>query len=61
MKRGRLTLSSEKGLAMLPLVRTKPKRYVGRGDLRFITMSCYQRKPLLGTARGEISFEMENE
>jgi putative transposase len=33
------------------LLRIKPKRYTGRGDLHFITFSCYQRRPLLGTAR----------
>jgi len=26
-------------------------RYYGAGDLHFITSSCYQRRPLLGTAR----------
>ncbi|HET9743837.1 MAG TPA: transposase [Terriglobales bacterium] len=26
-------------------------RYYGRGDLHFITASCYRRKPFLGTAR----------
>lgn len=28
------------------------KRYYGRGDLHFITFSCYRRLPLLGSARG---------
>jgi putative transposase len=27
------------------------KRYYGRGDLHFITFSCYRRLPLLGSAR----------
>ena len=27
------------------------KRYVGRGDLHFITFTCYQRRALLGNAR----------
>ena len=27
------------------------KRYYGRGDLHFITFSCYRRLPLLKTAR----------
>ena len=27
------------------------KRYYGNGDLHFITASCYQRQPLLGSAR----------
>ena len=26
------------------------KRYYGRGDLHFLTFSCYRRLPLLGTA-----------
>ena len=27
------------------------RRFYGSGDLHFITCSCYQRQPLLGTAR----------
>ncbi len=27
------------------------KRYYGNGDLHFITFSCYQRLPLLGSPR----------
>ena len=27
------------------------KRYYGSGDIHFITASCYQRQPLLGSAR----------
>ena len=27
------------------------KRYYGRGELHFVTFSCYRRLPLLGTAR----------
>lgn len=27
------------------------KRFYGNGDLHFITASCYQRQPLLGSAR----------
>jgi putative transposase len=27
------------------------RRFFGSGDLHFITCSCYQRQPLLGTAR----------
>ena len=38
------------------LVRIKPKRYTGRGDLHFITFSCYQRRPLLGTVRARNLF-----
>jgi putative transposase len=32
------------------LLRIKPKRYTGRGDLHFLTFSCYQRRQLLATA-----------
>ena len=28
----------------------KLKRYYGRGDLHFLTFSCYRRLPLLGSA-----------
>ena len=56
MKRGCPTLSSQKGLAILLLLREKPKRYTGRGDLHFITFSCYQRRPLLGTVRARDLF-----
>ena len=38
------------------LVRIKPKRYNGRGDLHFITFSCYQRRPLLGSVRARNLF-----
>ena len=34
----------------------KLKRYYGRKDLHFITFSCYQRKPLLGSARARNLF-----
>src|SRR5882724_5473694 len=27
------------------------KRFYGRGDLHFVTFSCYRRRPYLGTAR----------
>lgn len=50
------TLSSEKGSVILLLMRNKPRRYVGRRDLHFITFSCYQRRPLLGTARARNLF-----
>ena len=56
MKRGCPTLSSEKGLAILLLLREKPRRYTGLGDLHFITFSCYQRRPLLGTVRARNLF-----
>ncbi len=32
-------------------MRTPLRRYYGRGDLHFITFSCYRRCPLLGTPR----------
>jgi putative transposase len=32
------------------------KRYYGRGDLHFLTFSCYRRLPLLGTARARNAF-----
>jgi putative transposase len=32
------------------------KRYYGRGDLHFLTFSCYRRLPLLGTARARNLF-----
>src|SRR5438105_2746915 len=32
------------------------KRYYGRGHLHFVTFSCYQRLPLLGTARARNVF-----
>src|SRR5579864_3866431 len=32
------------------------KRYVGKGDLHFVTFSCYRRLALLGTARSRNVF-----
>ena len=32
------------------------KRYYGRGDLHFLTFSCYQRLQLLGAARARNLF-----
>jgi len=32
------------------------KRYYGRGDLHFLTFSCYQRLPELGTAQTRNEF-----
>jgi putative transposase len=32
------------------------KRYYGTGDLHFITFSCYERRPLLGTVSGRNLF-----
>ena len=34
------------------------KRYYGAGDLHFITCSCYQRQPLLGTAQRRNLFSL---
>ncbi len=34
----------------------KLKRYYGRGDLHFLTFSCYGRLPLLGTSRSRTVF-----
>ena len=35
------------------------KRYDGRGELHFITFSCYRRLPLLGAARARTRFVKE--
>ena len=32
-------------------MRNPLRRYYGRGDLHFVTFSCYRRRPLLGTRR----------
>jgi putative transposase len=32
------------------------KRHYGKGDLHFITFSCYERRPLLGTVRARNLF-----
>jgi len=37
-------------------MRNPLRRYYGRGDLHFITFSCYRRLPLLGTARARNRF-----
>src|ERR1700739_3196769 len=41
---------------VLTLMRNPLKRYYGRGDLHFVTFSCYRRRPLLGTARSRDRF-----
>ena len=41
------------------LVPTGLKRYYGRGDLHFITFSCYRRLPLLDTQRARNLFVRE--
>jgi putative transposase len=43
------------GLAMLAGL----KRYCGKGDLHFITFSCYRRLPLLKTMRARDLFVKE--
>ena len=35
------------------------KRYYGRGELHFLTFSCYRRLPLLGTAQARTRFVKE--
>jgi putative transposase len=35
------------------------RRYYGRGELHFVTFSCYRRLPLLGTARARTLFLRE--
>jgi len=37
-------------------MRNPLKRYYGRGDLHFITFSCYRRRPFLGTPRARDRF-----
>jgi putative transposase len=37
-------------------MRNPLQRYYGRGDLHFITFSCYRRRPLLGTRRARERF-----
>ena len=39
------------------MLRRNPlRRYYGRGDLHFVTCSCYRRRPFLGSARGRHCF-----
>ena len=45
-----------KGCVVFSFMRNKLKRYYGRKDRHFITFSCYQRKPLLGSAQGRSMF-----
>jgi REP-associated tyrosine transposase len=37
-------------------MRAALRRYYGRGDLHFVTFSCYRRRPFLGTARARNTF-----
>jgi len=39
-------------------MRNPLRRYYGRGDLHFVTFSCYQRRALLGTAEARDFFVM---
>ncbi len=43
------------GFSFFPMPK-KLKRYYGRGDLHFLTFSCYRRMPLLGTVRARNVF-----
>jgi len=37
-------------------MRNPLRRHYGRGDLHFVTFSCYRRRPLLGTQRARDRF-----
>jgi len=37
-------------------MRNRLQRFYGRGDLHFVTFSCYRRRPFLGTARARHCF-----
>jgi putative transposase len=37
-------------------MRNPLQRFYGRGDLHFVTFSCYRRRPLLGTRRARDGF-----
>jgi putative transposase len=37
-------------------MRNPLRRYYGRGDVHFVTFSCYRRRPLLGTPRARDRF-----
>ena len=37
-------------------MRNPLRRYYGRGDLHFVTFSCYRRRPFLGTRRARDHF-----
>ena len=38
------------------VMRNSLRRYYGRGDLHFVTFSCYRRSPLLGAGRARDHF-----
>jgi len=44
------------GCGFFFVMRHPLKRFYGRGDLRFITFSCYRRLPFLGTRRARDRF-----
>src|SRR5216683_6904316 len=57
LTRGCPTLSGVgKGWGFLLFMPRRLKRYHGRGDLHFITFSCYERRSLLGTVRARNLF-----
>jgi putative transposase len=41
---------------ILPVTRIPLRRFYGRGDLHFLTFSCYRRRPFLGTVRARNVF-----
>jgi putative transposase len=41
---------------VLTWMRNPLKRYYGKGDLHFVTFSCYRRRPFLATARARNRF-----
>ena len=41
---------------MLPPMPRRLKRYIGRGDLHFITFSCYERRAFLQSKRAKNLF-----
>jgi putative transposase len=49
------TLAVFKG-AVFPSMRNPLRRYYGRGDLHFVTFSCYRRRPFLATRRARDVF-----
>src|SRR5208282_5083121 len=55
-ERGCRTLCGFQRVRVFFFMKTKLRRYYGRKDLHFITFSCYQRKPLLGSPRGRDLF-----
>jgi putative transposase len=56
MRGGAAPFAIFKGCAGLSCMKNKLKRYYGRRDLHFITFSCYERRPLLGSMRARNLF-----